>query len=43
VHDGAAVARANGNLSAAARMVGATRRALRYRMKQCAIDTKETE
>jgi two-component system, NtrC family, response regulator AtoC len=37
-----AVARAHGNLSAAARMLGTTRQTLRYRVKKYGIDTKDT-
>jgi DNA-binding NtrC family response regulator len=39
----AAVSRADGNLSAAARMLGTTRQTLRYRVKKYGIDTKETD
>jgi len=38
-----AVARAHGNLSAAARMLGTTRQTLRYRVKKYAIDTGDDE
>jgi DNA-binding NtrC family response regulator len=37
----AAVARAEGNLSAAARMLGTTRQTLRYRVKKYNIDTSD--
>jgi DNA-binding NtrC family response regulator len=37
------VARAHGNLSAAARMLGTTRQTLRYRVKKYAIDTGDDE
>jgi two-component system response regulator AtoC len=38
-----AVARAHGNLSAAARMLGTTRQTLRYRVKKYAIATRDEE